>query len=230
MGAGCISRSRQAGRSSGGCLRRIEDRGAKDSAHRAKQNCSQVFNYAVASGRAQSNPTVFLGGALAPARPGQFAAVTDPADVGPLLRAMDAVSATFPVKCALRIAPYVFCRPGELRTMRWQDIDLDRAEWNYIPEKREGESGTCSNSVLHLVPLATQVVAILRELRPLTGRHEYVFPGVADKTKPMSGGTVNAALRRAGYSTRAEHTGHGFRAMARTILHEGLGFVARQSG
>lgn len=208
------------------CLRRIEDRGAKDTAHRAKQNCSQVFNYAVACGRAQNNPTIYLSGALAPARPGHFAAVTDPTDVGPLLRAMDAVSATFPVKCALRIAPYVFCRPGELRTMRWEDIDLDKGEWNYIPEKREEDSDTCSGPVLHLVPLATQVIVILRELHPLTGRHEYVFPGVADKTKPMSGGTVNAALRRAGYSTRAQHTGHGFRAMARTILHEGLGFAA----
>ncbi|MEX3956011.1 tyrosine-type recombinase/integrase [Trinickia sp. EG282A] len=207
------------------CLHRIESRGAKDTTHRVKQNCSQVFNYAVACGRAQSNPTVYLSGALAPAKPGHFAAVTDPADVGPLLRAMDAVSATFPVKCALKIAPYVFCRPGELRTMRWKDIDLDKGEWNYIPEKREEGAGTCPNSILHLVPLASQVIAILRELYPLTGRHEYVFPGVADKTKPMSGGTVNAALRRAGYSTREQHTGHGFRAMARTILHEGLGFL-----
>ncbi|WP_341313609.1 integrase arm-type DNA-binding domain-containing protein [Paraburkholderia sp. IMGN_8] len=207
------------------CLRRIEDRGANDTAHRAKQNCSQVFNYAVACGRAQHNPTVYLGGALAPATPGHFAAVTDPADVGPLLRAMDAVSATFAVKCALRIAPYVFCRPGELRTMRWEDVDLEMAEWNYVPEKRREDAATASSSVLHLVPLATQVIAILRELHPLTGRQEYVFPGVADRNQPMSGGTVNAALRRAGYSTRDEHTGHGFRAMARTILHEGLGFA-----
>jgi integrase len=206
------------------CLRRIEDRGAKDTAHRAKQNCSQVFNYAVACGRAHNNPTIYLSRALAPAKPGHFAAVTDPADVGPLLRAMDAVSATFPVKCALRLAPYVFCRPGELRTMRWEDIDLDKGEWNYIPEKREQDSGTRSGPVLHLVPLAKQVIAILRELKLLTGRHEYVFPGVADKKTPMSGATVNAALRRAGYSTREQHTGHGFRAMARTILHEGLRF------
>ncbi|WP_429294999.1 tyrosine-type recombinase/integrase [Paraburkholderia sp. CI3] len=206
------------------CLRRIEDRGARDTAHRAKQNCSQVFNYAVACGRAQTNPTTFLSGALAPATPGHFAAVTNPAEVGPLLRAMDAVRVTFPVRCALTIAPYVFCRPGELRTMRWQDIDLNKGEWNYIPEKRERDSVTSSSS-LHMVPLATQVIAILRELQPLTGRYGYVFPGVADKTKPMSGGTVNAALRRAGYSTRAQHTGHGFRAMARTILHEALGFA-----
>lgn len=207
------------------CLRRIQDRGAKDTAHRAKQNCSQVFNYAVACGRAQNNPTVYLSGALAPARPGHFAAITNPAEVGPLLRAMDEVSATFPVKCALRISPYVFCRPGELRMMRWDDIDLEKGEWNYIPEKRGEDSGTSAPPVLHLVPLATQVVAILRELHPLTGRHEYVFPGVADKKKPMSNATVNAALRRAGYSTREQHTGHGFRAMARTILHEGLRFA-----
>lgn len=207
------------------CLRRIEDRGANDTAHRAKQNCSQVFNYAVASGLAQTNPTVTLSDALAPARVGHFAAITNPAEVGPLLRAMDEVSATFPVKCALRISPYVFCRPGELRMMRWNDVDLEKGEWNYIPEKRGENSDTSVWPVLHLVPLATQVVAILRELHSLTGRHEYVFPGVADKKKPMSNATVNVALRRAGYSTRKQHTGHGFRAMARTILHEGLRFA-----
>jgi integrase len=207
------------------CLRRIEDRGAKETAHRAKQNCSQVFNYAVACSLAKNNPTVNLSGALAPARPGHFAAITNPAEVGPLLRAMDEVSATFPVKCALKIAPYVFCRPGELRMMRWDDIDLEKGEWNYVPEKRGENSDTSVPPVLHLVPLATQVVDTLRELHPLTGRHEYVFPGMADRKKPMSNATVNAALRRAGYSTRKQHTGHGFRATARTILHEGLGFA-----
>ena len=196
------------------CLRRIEARGARDTAHRALQNCSAVFRYAVATGKAQSDPAVHLRGALPPARPGHFAAVTDPDQVGPLLRKMHAVNATFPVKCALRLAPYLFCRPVELRTMRWTEVNLDAAEWRYIVGKTQTP---------HLVPLATQVVAILRELQPMTARWDYVFPGRHDKQRPMSSNTVNVALKRAGISTRDEQTGHGFRAMARTILHERLG-------
>jgi len=197
-----------------GCLRRIEDRGAIDTAHRALQNCSQVFRYAVQTGRAQSDPTRDLRGALPPAKSGHFAAITEPERVGPLLRAMDAVKGTFVVKSALRLAPYLFCRPGELRHMRWAEINFDEAQWAYFVGK------TKTN---HLVPLASQAIAILRDLHPLTGRGEYVFPGARDRKKPMSDGAVNNALRRAGYSTREEQTGHGFRAMARTILHEGLG-------
>ncbi|AUT67016.1 tyrosine-type recombinase/integrase [Paraburkholderia hospita] len=196
------------------CLRRIEQRGARDTAHRAMQNCSAVFRYAVITGKAHSNPAEHLRGALPPARPGHFAAVTEPEMVGPLLRKMDNVDATFPVKCALRLAPYLFCRPIELRSMRWDEVHLDAGEWRYIVRKTQTP---------HLVPLASQVVAILRELQPLTGRWDYVFPGRHDKTQPMSGNTVNVALRRAGISTRDEQTGHGFRAMARTILHERLG-------
>lgn len=196
------------------CLRRIEQRGARDTAHRAMQNCSAVFRYAVIIGKAQSNPAEHLRGALPPARPGHFAAVTEPERVGPLLRKMDEVNATFPVKCALRLAPYLFCRPIELRSMRWDEVHLDAAEWRYIVGKTQTP---------HLVPLATQAVAILRELQPVTGRWDYVFPGRHDKKQPMSGNTVNVALRRAGISTRDEQTGHGFRAMARTILHERLG-------
>ncbi|MFM0166894.1 integrase arm-type DNA-binding domain-containing protein [Paraburkholderia sediminicola] len=196
------------------CLRRIEERGARDTAHRAMQNCSAVFRYAVTIGKAHSNPAVHLKGALPPARPGHFAAVTEPEKVGPLLRKMYDVNATFPVKCALRLAPYLFCRPIELRSMRWDEVHLDAAEWRYIVGKTQTP---------HLVPLASQAVAILRELQPLTGRWTYVFPGRDDKAQPMSGNTVNVALRRAGISTRDEQTGHGFRAMARTILHERLG-------
>ncbi|MCI0148038.1 integrase arm-type DNA-binding domain-containing protein [Paraburkholderia sediminicola] len=196
------------------CLRRIEERGARDTAHRAMQNCSAVFRYAVTIGKAQSNPAAHLKGALPPARPGHFAAVTEPEKVGPLLRKMYDVNATFPVRCALRLAPYLFCRPIELRAMRWNEVHLDAAEWRYIVGKTQTP---------HLVPLASQAVAILRELQPLTGRWTYVFPGRDDKAQPMSGNTVNVALRRAGISTRDEQTGHGFRAMARTILHERLG-------
>jgi integrase len=197
------------------CLRRIETREAFDTAHRARENCGAIFRYAVASGRAQSDPVPNLKGALKPAKAGHFAAVTDPRQVGPLLRKMDAVGASFPVTAALRLAPYLFCRPGELRTMRWDEVHLDAAEWRYVVAK---------TTTPHLVPLASQAVAILRELYPLTGRWDYVFPGRDDKRQPMSGNTINNALRRAGINTRTEQSGHGFRAMARTILHEGLGF------
>lgn len=197
------------------CLRRIEERGAVDTAHRALQNCGQVFRYAIATGRAEHDISADLKGALPPAKSGNFAAITDPAKVGALLRAMDAVNAGFVVKCALRLAPLVFVRPGELRTAQWADIDLDGAEWRYFVTKTKTS---------HSVPLAIQAVAILRELHPLTGRGRYVFPGTRDKEQPMSGGAIGMALRRAGYNTREEHTGHGFRAMARTILHEELEF------
>lgn len=197
------------------CLRRIEERGAIDTAHRALQNCGQILRYAIATGRAEHNIAADLKGALPPAKSGHFAAITDPEEAGKLLRAMDEVSAGFVVKCALRLAPLVFVRPGELRTAQWCDIDVDAAEWRYLVTKTKTE---------HAVPLSQQALAILAELRPLTGRGRYVFPGARDSDQPMSGGAIGMALRRAGYSTRDEHTGHGFRAMARTILHEGLGF------
>jgi integrase len=197
-------------------LRRIEGRGALDTAHRALQNCGQVFRYAVATGRAERDPSGDLRGALPPARAGHFAAITEPLKVGALLRAMEEVSAGFVVKCALRLAPLLFVRPGELRTARWADIDFDKAEWRYHVTKTKTE---------HLVPLAAQAEAILRELQPLSGSGEYVFPGARTNGQPMSNGAVNVALRRAGYNTREEQTGHGFRAMARTILHQELGFA-----
>ncbi|BCQ24710.1 hypothetical protein NK8_28860 [Caballeronia sp. NK8] len=196
------------------CLRRIEDRGARDTAHRALQNCSAVFSYAISTGLARDNPAAHMKGALRPAKPGHFAAITEPSDVGQLLRRMDAVSATLPVKCALRLVPYLFCRPGELRAMRWNEVHLDAAQWRYVASK----TGTD-----HIVALPKQAVALLRELYPLTGRGEFVFPGRDDKSQPMSNASMNRALQRAGINTREEHTGHGFRAMARTILHECLG-------
>ena len=198
------------------CLRRIETRGALDTAHRAQQNCGQVFRYAVATGRAERDPTGDLRGALPTAKGGHFAAITDPDEVGALLRAMDDVSATFVVKCALRLAPLLFVRPGELRTAEWAGIDFDKAQWCYFVTKTKTE---------HLVPLATQAVAILRELHALTGTGRYVFPGARTNGQPMSNGAVDVALRRAGYSTREEQSGHGFRAMARTILHQEMGIA-----
>jgi len=197
-------------------LRRIEDRGALDTAHRALQNCGQVFRYAVATGRALRDPCGDLRGALPPARPGHFAAITDPDRVAELLRAIDDVPAGLVVKSALRLAPLLFARPGELRMARWTEIDLDKAEWRYTVSKTKTD---------HLVPLSLQAVAILRELHPLTGHGDYVFPGARSNGQPMSGMAVNVALRRAGYNTREEQTGHGFRAMARTILHQELGIA-----
>lgn len=193
-------------------LRRIEDRGALETAHRAQQNCGQVFRYAIATGRAGRDPVPDLRGALPPARMGNFASITDPVEVGQLLRAIDGFKGTFVVKSALLLAPLVFVRPGELRHAEWSGIDLEKGEWRYFVTKTKTE---------HLVPLATQAIAVLRELYPLTGHGRYVFPG-RDPRKAMSEAAVNAALRRMGYDTKTEITGHGFRAMARTILAEEL--------
>ncbi|HBO82591.1 MAG TPA: integrase, partial [Cupriavidus sp.] len=195
-------------------LRRVEARGALDTAHRVHQNCGQVFRYAVATGRAERDVSADLRGALPPARHTHFASITEPADVAGLLRALDGFRGTFVVQCALRLAPMLFVRPGELRTAEWSQFDLDKAQWRYTVSKTKTE---------HLVPLASQAVAILHELHALTGDRKYVFPG-RDVKKPMSGAAINAALRRMGFDTKTEITGHGFRAMARTILHEQLRF------
>ena len=194
-------------------VRRTESRGALDTAHRIMQNCGQVFRYAVATGRAERDPSQDLKGALPPARQSNFASITEPAKVGELLRAIDGFKGTFPVKCALMLAPMLFVRPGELRKAEWAGFNLDNATWRYFVTKTKTE---------HSVPLATQAVAIVKELHALTGHGRYVFPGGRDPQQCMSEAAVNAALRRMGYDTKTEITGHGFRAMARTILAEEL--------
>ncbi len=193
-------------------LHRIEKRGTLDTAHRAKGNISQVMRYAIATGRAERDPCPDLRGALPPARETNFPSITDPVKVAELLRAMDAFSGTLVVKAALLLAPLLFVRPGELRQAEWKDFDLDKAEWRYYVTKTKSD---------HSVPLATQAITILKDLHPLTGHGRYVFPG-RDPQKAMSEAAVNAALRRMGYDTKTEITGHGFRAMARTILAEEL--------
>lgn len=193
-------------------IRRTESRGALDTAHRVKQNCGQVFRYAVATGRAERDSSQDLKDAIPSTRKNHFASITDPAQVGELLRAIQGFRGTFVVQCALRLAPMLFVRPGELRRAEWKDIDFDKPEWRYFVTKTKTE---------HSVPLAHQAVAILRELKALTGAGQYVFPG-RDPKKPMSDAAINAALRRMGYDTKTEITGHGFRAMARTILAEEL--------
>ena len=197
-------------------VRRIEQRGALDTAHRVLQNCGQVFRYAVATGRAQRDPSGDLRGALPPVRKKHFAALTEPKQVGPLLRVPDGYQGTLIVRCALRFAPLVFVRPGELRHAQWSDIDLEASEWRYTVTK---------TSTPPIVPLSRQTVAILRELHPLTGQGRYVFPSARTPKgdRPMSNNAILAALRRMGIG-KEEMIGHGFRAMARTILDEVLGF------
>lgn len=195
-------------------LRRIEARGAVETAHRARTLAGAVFRYAIATSRAERNPTADLAGALASPQSGHFASVTDPNDVAPLLRAMHGYDGTPIVAGALKLAPLVFVRPGELRTMRWADVDMGAAEWRFTTSK----TGTP-----HIVPLSSQALAILRDLHPLTGSGEYVFPGARSIRRPLSENALNAALRTLGYGSD-KMTGHGFRAMARTILDEVLGF------
>lgn len=201
------------------CLRRIEVRGAVDSAHRAKQIVGMIFRYGIATGRCERDPAADLRGALTPVSKKHFPAVTEVDQVGPLLRAIDGYKGSLIVRCALRLAPMLFVRPGELRQAEWSEIDLDLAEWRIPAQKMKKRRD-------FIVPLARQAVEILRELHPLTGHGRYVFQGVRDHGQPMSDNTINNALRRLGYDTRSEICGHGFRAMARTILHEVLGFDA----
>lgn len=193
-------------------LRRIEERGAHETAHRTKQRCGQVFRYAISTGRAKHDPTADLRGALAPVVSTSRAAITDPAKVGDLLRAIDSYQGSLVTKCALQLAPLVFVRPGELRKAEWAEIDLDAAQWR-IPAAR------MKMREEHVVSLAPQAVAILRELHPLTGRGQYVFPSYRGKARTMSENTVNAALRYMGFD-KDTMTGHGFRAMASTCLNE----------
>jgi integrase len=197
-------------------LRRIESRNAVETAHRAHQNCGQVFRYAVATGRAKGDVTRDLRGALTPWKPQHYPSMTDPDKVGGLLRAIDGFTGSYVVSALLKLSPLVFTRPGEVREASWAEIDLDAGEWN-IPAER------MKLRLPHLVPLAPQAVAILRDLYPLTGTGRYVFPGARSVKRPLSNMAVNAALRRMGYD-KDSMTAHGFRAIARTILDEVLGF------
>jgi integrase len=193
-------------------LRRIERRGALETAHRVKQICGQVFRYAIATGRAERDPSADLRGALPPTKPKRMSTITDPKQIGELLRAIDGYEGHLITICALRLAPLVFVRPGELRQAEWQEIDFERAEWKIPANKMKTRSP-------HIVPLSTQAVEILREIGPLTNRGRYVFPSLRTSERPMSNNTILAALRRLGYA-KEEMSGHGFRAMASTILHE----------
>ena len=198
-------------------LRRVEERGALDVTHRLRARCSQIFRYAIATGRATRDPATELRGAFATAATRSHAAITEPKKVGELLRASDGYTGTFPTRCALALAPLVFVRPGELRRAEWSEFDFQAREWRIPASKMKMRDP-------HLVPLSKQALAILIALKPLTGSGKYLFPSVRSRKRAMSENTLNGALRRLGYDNDTM-TAHGFRAMAATRLNE-LGFAS----
>jgi integrase len=195
-------------------LRRIEDGGQLETAHRALGDISAIMKYAIATDRAASDPCRDLKRALPPTRVRHLAAVTEPKDIAALMLAIHGYQGGLVVRTALRLAPLVFVRPGELRAARWEHIDLDAAEWRFNASKTNQQ---------HIVPLSTQAVALLREIQPLTGKREFVFPSERSSLRPMSENTINAALRSLAIDKKTM-CGHGFRAMARTALDEQLKF------
>ncbi len=204
-------------------LRRVEARGAIETAHRAKDACGQVFRYGIASGQCQRNPAADLRDALKPVKTKHMAAVTDPKAVGNILRLIEGYTGFPTTRAALQLAPLLFQRPGNLRMMEWAELDLDAAVWTIPAAKMKRSVDDKTNGQPHMVPLALQAVAILRDIQPLTGGGRYVFPSVRGGDRPMSNMTLNGALQRMGLDTQNDLTTHGFRAMARTLLAERLG-------
>ena len=197
------------------CLRRIENRGAGELAHRTKWYCGQAFRYGIATGKTKRDPTQDLRGALGARKPEKMASITEPRKAGELLRAIEAYEGSFIVKSALKIAPLVFVRPGELRHAEWSEIDIERAEWRIPAAKMKTREE-------HIVPLSKQAISIIEDLRPYTGEGaaaKYLFHTPQTRQRPMSENGILSALRRMGY-TKEEMTGHGFRAMASTMLNE----------
>ena len=197
-------------------LRKIETRGAIETAHRIKQTAGQVFRYAIATARAENDPSVDLKGALKNPKKTHLAAITDPKKFGQLLVAMDGYIGTPTVKTALLLSPLLFVRPGELRRMEWREINWDEHQWE-IPAKK------MKTKLPHIVPLAKQAIDLLQEQKLVTGNRDYVFPSARGASRPLSDNGVRAALRTLGYSNE-DMTPHGFRASARTILDEVLGY------
>ena len=193
-------------------LRRIEAKGTLDTAHRTKQNCGQVFRYAVATGRAERDPSADLRGAIPPTSGKHMATITDPKEIAGLLRSIDDYRGSIVTRCALQLAPLFFVRPGELRHAEWSEFNLDAAEWRIPAEKMKA-------GVLHIVPLSRQALGVLREIHPLTGHGRYVFPSPRTDSRPMSSNAILSALRRMGFA-KDEMSGHGFRSMASTLLNE----------
>ena len=199
------------------CIHRLEHQNTHETARRVLQICGQVFRYAIMTGRAETDVTLHLRGALAGRNRKHLASIRSPREFGALLRAIDGYNGTLVAKCALRLAPLVFVRPGELRNAQWSEFDFVQAEWR-IPTHR------MKARLPHIVPLSSQALSLLQDLKPLTGRGMYVFPSERSSTRPLSNNTLNAALRRLGYG-RDDMTAHGFRATASTLLNE-LGWTA----
>jgi len=193
-------------------MRRIEARGVIDTLHRALQNCGQIFRYGVATGRCARDPCGDLRGALTPVKAKHHASITDPKQIGDLLRAMEGYQGSFVSKCALAFSALTFCRPGEIRQAEWSEIDFNARQWRIPGAKMKMRQQ-------HIVPLAKQSISVLDELHQVTGESKYLFPSERTRDRPMSENTVNAALRRMGY-TKEEMTAHGFRSMASTRLNE----------
>lgn len=193
-------------------LRRIESRGAIETAHRVKGCCGQVFRYAVATGRAERDITQDLRDALTPAKVNHHATILEPKKIGALLKTIDEYEGYFVTKCAMRLAPLTFVRPGELRHAEWSEIDLEKSQWKIPANKMKAR-------VTHIVPLSKQAKQVVEDIYPLTGRSKYVFPSPRSDHRPLSNNAVTGALRRMGYSNE-EMTGHGFRSMASTLLNE----------
>lgn len=199
-------------------LLKIEARGTVEAAKRVKVICGQIFRYAAAHDLIQHDPSA----ALKPSElfrkveKRHFAAVTDPKELAPLLRSIEGYAGSIETRCALRLLPLLLMRPGELRHLEWSEIDVEAAQVNIPAEKMKMRNA-------HTVPLSKQALAILEEIRPLTGSGKYVFPSVRSAERPISDNTLNACFRRMGYDSNTV-TAHGFRATARTILDEVLGF------
>lgn len=193
-------------------LRKIESRGAHEKAQRCREYAGRVFRYAIATGRAERDPSGDLRGALTPVKVKHHASITDPKAIGALLRSIQTFSGSYITKCALQLAPLVFVRPGELRHAEWSEIDFNQKEWRIPSHKMKmGE--------VHIIPLSQQAIDILQSIHPLTSDGNYIFPSIRSHARPMSENTINGALRRMGYE-KDEMTGHGFRSMASTLLHE----------
>jgi len=203
---------------------RIENNGHNEQAHRVKMLCSQIMRYGVATGRLKSDPTRDLQGALAPVVTKHRPCLTQPNEVGGLMRAIKEHKGTFIVHCALRLSPYVLLRPIELRSLEWNEIDFEQKTITIPAHKMKMK-------LVHIVPLSKQAIEILEDIKPLTGQGKYVFHGARATSRPMSDGAINAALRNMGFDTKTQHCAHGFRGMASTLLHEqgfNSDFIERQ--
>ena len=203
-------------------LRRIESRGALETAHRVRQVIGQVFRYAVATGRAQRDQTADLKGALKPYRKKHFPAITDPVEVGRLLRTIDDYSGSLIVRCAFKLSPLVMLRPSELSGAEWKEIDLENETWAIpVARMKARKAIKEENATSHIIPLSKQAIEVFREIQPLTGRFQHVFTGARNRRKPMSSSSVNTALKRLGYGETMK--AHSFRAMASSLLNQ-MGF------